>query len=170
MVSVASSVAWWARTAPQRTALVYQGQSLSFAQLQDRVQATAGLFNHHGIGAGDIVAVLMKNSAAFLEVSLALSHVGAVFLPVNYRLGVDEVAYIAGHAGVKLLVADEAFQAVVPRDVPVLICDAAAQADSRLLADRPMPVAVPHESRPDDLYRLMYTSGTTDRPKGVMHT
>src|SRR5690606_28375040 len=87
-----------------------------------------------GIGAGDVVALLMKNSAAFLELSLATAHVAAVLLPVNYRLGADEVGYIAGHAGVKLLFADEELRNSVPAGLAVLWLDARAQADSRTLA------------------------------------
>ena len=49
--------------------------------------------------AGDVVAVLMKNSTAFLELVFATSHIGAVFLPINYRLSADEVGYIVGNAG-----------------------------------------------------------------------
>ncbi len=171
MVSVSASVAWWARTEPQRLALVYGDQRLSYAQLQTRVEQGAALLASHGVQAGDVVALLMKNSAAFLELSLAISHLGAVFLPINYRLGRDEVDYIAGHAGVRLLFADEELQAGVPAGLSSITVGCAAQSDSRLLSN-PVHADVPpvHGSKVDDLYRLMYTSGTTDRPKGVMHT
>ncbi len=169
MVSITASVAWWARTEPQRLALVYAGQRLSYADLQQRVEHAAALLQARGIGAGDVVALLMKNSAAFLELSLAIAHVGAVQLPVNYRLGADEVGYIAGHAGVKLLFADEELRGSVPDGLAVLWLDARAQADSRTLAP-PGAVPAPHAPQADDLCRLMYTSGTTDRPKGVMHS
>lgn len=169
MVSITASVAWWARTEPQRLALVYAGQRLSYADLQQRVAHAAALLHARGIGAGDVVALLMKNSAAFLELSLAVAHVGAVLLPVNYRLGADEVGYIAGHAGVKLLFADEELRSSVPAGLAVLWLDARAQADSRALAP-PGAAPAPHAPQADDLCRLMYTSGTTDRPKGVMHS
>ena len=101
MVSVTASVAWWARTQPEHLALVYGHQRLTYADLQQRVVHAATMLQAHGVGVGDVVALLMKNSAAFLELSLAIAHVGAVLLPVNYRLGVEEVGYIAGHAGAK---------------------------------------------------------------------
>ena len=107
MVSITASVAWWARTEPQRLALVYGDQRLSYGDLQQRVERAAALLHARGIGPGAVVALLMKNSAAFLELSLAIGHIGAVLLPVNYRLGADEVGYIASHAGVQLLFADE---------------------------------------------------------------
>ncbi|TPQ27119.1 AMP-binding protein [Cupriavidus pinatubonensis] len=171
MVSVSASVAWWARTEPGRLALIYGDQRLSYSQLQARVERAAALLVAHGVGVGDVVALLMKNSAAFLELSLAVSHIGAVFLPVNYRLGKDEVDYIAGHAGVRLLIADEELRASVPDRVQTLWVGQEAQGDSRLLSSsEALSPQAPHASSPDHLYRLMYTSGTTDRPKGVTHT
>ena len=171
MVSVSASVAWWARTEPERLALVHAGVRLSYAQLQQRVERAAALLAARGVKAGDVVALLMKNSAAFLELSLAISHVGAVFLPVNYRLGKDEVDYIASHAGVRLLFADEELRASVPDALQTVWVNEAAQLDSGVLsAGESLTAVAVHASKPDDLYRLMYTSGTTDRPKGVMHT
>ncbi|MFT4189909.1 MAG: AMP-binding protein [Comamonas sp.] len=170
MVSISNSVAWWARTEPGRLALVYGSQRLSYADVQQRVERAAALLVARGIGPGDVVALLMKNSAAYLELSLAVSHVGAVLLPLNYRLGAEEVGYIAGHAGVRLLFVDEELAAAAPASVPTVRLDARAQDDSRVLAAPDWPVPPPHPSRADDLYRLMYTSGTTDRPKGVMHS
>ncbi|GAO23159.1 acyl-CoA synthetase [Alicycliphilus sp. B1] len=171
MVSITASVAWWARTEPQRLALVYGDQRLSYGDLQQRVERAAALLHARGIRPGAVVALLMKNSAAFLELSLAIGHIGAVLLPVNYRLGADEVGYIASHAGVQLLFADEELRPAVPDGIPVVWVDAPAQADSRRLA-APADARVPdaHPAQVNDLYRLMYTSGTTDRPKGVMHT
>ncbi|MBP0630499.1 AMP-binding protein [Cupriavidus sp. AcVe19-1a] len=171
MVSVSASVAWWARTEPGRLALIYADQRLSYSQLQARVERAAALLVARGVRVGDVVALLMKNSAAFLELSLAISHVGAVLLPVNYRLGKEEVDYIVGHAGVRLLIADEELRASVPENRQILWVSAEAQADSGVLSgNEAWTPPAPHASRPDDLYRLMYTSGTTDRPKGVMHT
>lgn len=171
MVSVTASVAWWARTEPQRLALVHGDQRRSYGELQQRVERGAALLHAQGVAAGDRVALLMKNSAAFLELSLAIGHVGAVLLPVNYRLGADEVGYIAEHAGVRLLFADEELRASVPAGLPTVWVDTAAQADSALLAAGVGTAAPPaHGTQAEDLYRLMYTSGTTDRPKGVTHS
>jgi fatty-acyl-CoA synthase len=171
MTSVTASIAWWARTEPQRLALVYQSQRLSYGQLQGRIERAAAMLHAHGIQPGDVVALLMKNSAAFLELSLAIAHVGGVLLPVNYRLGADEVGYIAEHAGAKLLFADDELGANVPPAVKTVLVNTAAQSDSRLLGSAADGIAPAlFAATPDTLYRLMYTSGTTDRPKGVMHT
>lgn len=87
MVSLHSAVAYWARREPGRSALVYAGQRTSYQELEQRSQHAAGLLAARGIGKGDVVALLMKNSSAFIEFALAVGHLGAVLLPVNYRLG-----------------------------------------------------------------------------------
>ncbi len=170
MVNLSAAVLRWARAEPARPALLYRDQRLSYGDLAARLAATAGSLRARGIGEGDIVALLMKNSAAFIELSLAVSHLGAVLLPINYRLGADEVAYIVGHAGVKLLLVDDELRALAGTFGNVAVVDEAAQSDSRRVGPASAPVAEPCVRRPDDLFRLMYTSGTTDRPKGVIHS
>ena len=108
----------------------------------------------------------MKNSAAFLEIAFAVSHLGAVFLPINFRLAADEVEYIIGNAQAKLLFADAEFAAAVKNIPAAILLDEPAQIDTATFA-ADAPAAPMHVRRPDELFRLMYTSGTTDRPKGV---
>jgi fatty-acyl-CoA synthase len=170
MVSLSASVAWWARTEPQRTALLYGTQRIDYGELLRRAQAGAGLLAARGVQPGDVVALLMKNSAAFVELALAVSHAGAVLLPINYRLGADEVRYIVEHAGAKLMFVDEELRASTAGCENLIVLDAAAQADSSHLGAACALRVAAHASRPGDLFRLMYTSGTTDRPKGVMHS
>jgi len=169
MASLNASVAWWARTEPARTALIYRDERISFGDLQRRIEAVAGQLRARGVQTGQVVAVLMKNSAAFVEVALAIGHCGAVLLPINYRLGTEEVAYILEHSAAAFLFCDEELQAAAG-SYPYIVVDEAAQSNSSRLAVRCLPQHEAHSSRPDDLYRLMYTSGTTDRPKGVMHS
>ena len=169
MVSLHSTVRYWAERDPLRDALVYAGRRISYGELDQRVRHVAGLMAARGIGKGDVVALLMKNSAAFIELSLAVGHLGAVLLPINYRLSAEEVAYILAHAGAKLMLLDEEFAALSGGFGQVLLLDAAAQADSRKLGDA-QPFVEGEALRAEDVFRLMYTSGTTDRPKGVMHS
>ncbi|MBI5720991.1 MAG: AMP-binding protein [Burkholderiales bacterium] len=170
MVNLSAAVLRWARAEPARSALLYGDQRLSYGDLAARLAATAGSLRARGIGEGDNVALLMKNSAAFIEIALAVSHLGAVLLPINYRLGADEVAYIVGHAGVKLLLVDDELRALAGDFAGVVVVDEAAQSDSRRIGPAAEPLPEPCVRRPDDLFRLMYTSGTTDRPKGVIHS
>lgn len=172
MINLSSFIRFHAERTPDRTAIVYGPDRISYGDLRTRIEQTAGWLTARGVAAGDVVAILMKNSAAFVEIAFAVSHVGAVFLPVNYRLAADEVAYIVANSGARLLVADaELATATQGADTEVVFVAGAAQADStRLWGDAPARPAPMSVRRPDDLFRLMYTSGTTDRPKGVMHS
>src|SRR5690242_15210818 len=166
MINLSSFIAFHARRTPDRCALRYGGEDISYAAFDDRIRQVAGWLASRGIGADDVVAVLMRNSAAFLELVFAASHIGAVFLPINYRLSADEVGYIVGNSGARLLIADEELAAVAAGDAPVVLLDETAQAS---IANRfPAARAPAYPRQPQDLMRLMYTSGTTDRPKGVM--
>jgi fatty-acyl-CoA synthase len=170
MVALSSFIRFHAQRTPEQAALVYGDSRITYVELMRRIETTAGSLAARGIGPGDVVALLMKNSPAFLELTFAISHLGAVSLPINYRLAADEVAYVVDNAGARLLLCDEELAAAtagLPNVVPV---GADAQADSSRLASPSQSPARKHAARPDDLFRLMYTSGTTDRPKGVMHT
>src|SRR5205814_610288 len=149
--------------------LKYRGEDISYAAFDARIRRVGGWLAARGIGPGDVVAVLMKNSSAFLEFVFATSHIGAVFLPINYRLSADEVGYIVGNAGARVLIADEELATIATGGAPVVLLDQAAQATATRLAPDSTPAPM-HVRQPRDLMRLMYTSGTTDRPKGVMLT
>ncbi len=167
MINLSSFIAFHARRTPARCALKYRGEDISYAEFDLRIRRVAGWLAGRGIGPDDVVAVLMKNSAAFLELVFAASHIGAVLLPINYRLSADEVGYIVGNSGAHLLVADEELATIAAGDAPVVLLDEAAQASATHLAPEVAPAPM-HPRQPQDLMRLMYTSGTTDRPKGVM--
>jgi fatty-acyl-CoA synthase len=167
MINLSSFIAFHARRTPDRCALKYRGEEISYATFDRRIGMVGGWLISRGIGADDVVAVLMKNSTAFLEIAFAVSHIGAVFLPINYRLSSDEVGYIVGNSGARLLIADEEFAGIAAGSARVVLLDEAAQSNATELAPDVAPAPVrPRAS--SDLMRLMYTSGTTDRPKGVM--
>lgn len=167
MINLSSFIAFHARRTPDRAALKYRGEDISYALFDSRIRRVGGWLVSGGIKPGDVVAVLMKNSAAFLELVFATSHIGAVFLPINYRLSADEVGYIVGNSGAKILIADEELADIAAGGAPVVLFDEAAQATATRLAPDATPAPM-HVRQPRDLMRLMYTSGTTDRPKGVM--
>ncbi|HEV7602783.1 MAG TPA: AMP-binding protein [Bradyrhizobium sp.] len=169
MINLSSFIAFHARQTPERCALKYHGEEISYAAFHQRIQIVGGWLASRGIGADDVVAVLMKNSAAFLDVAFAVSHIGAIFLPINFRLSPDEVAYIVENSGARILIADEELAASAAGATPIVPVDEAAQANAARLAPDAKP-APAHRRLPSDLMRLMYTSGTTDRPKGVMLT
>src|SRR5262245_29398795 len=170
MVALSSFIRFHAQRRPAQVALIYAEDRITYAELMRRIETTAGWLAAQAIGPGDVVALLMKNSPAFLELSFAISHLGAVSLPINYRLAADEIGYILDNAGARLLLCDQDLLAAdtsLPKAVPV---DAAAQRNSTRLASAAPSPAARHTAHPEDLFRLMYTSGTTERPKGVMHS
>jgi acyl-CoA synthetase (AMP-forming)/AMP-acid ligase II len=169
VVNLSAFIHFHARVRPDQVAIIYKDQRVSYAELASRIDGMASYLAAAGIGPGDVVAAVMKNSAAFLEIAFAVSHVGAVFLPINYRLAAPEIGYIADNASAKLVFVDEEFRDLAP-DVELVLVDAASQSDSRKLEGPRLPPRPPARRTPEDLFRLMYTSGTTDRPKGVMHS
>ncbi len=171
MVNLSAFIRFHAQRTPDRLAIVYDDQRITYAELYDRILRMAGFLAGRGVKQGEVVAVVMRNSAAFIEIAFAVSHLGAVFLPVNFRLANAEVAFIAGNAEAVLVFADSELAASVQGlKAPVVLVDAAAQADGRNLAGREVAAPAMQFCTPQDLFRLMYTSGTTDHPKGVMHS
>jgi fatty-acyl-CoA synthase len=169
MINLSSFIAFHARLTPERCALKYRGEEISYAAFGQRIRMVGGWLASRGIGPDDVIAVLMKNSAAFLDIAFAASHIGAIFLPINYRLASAEIASIVENSGARALIADEELGASAAGPAPIVFVNEAAQADATRLAADAKP-AMAHRRLPSDLMRLMYTSGTTDRPKGVMLT
>jgi fatty-acyl-CoA synthase len=169
MINLSSFIAFHARRTPARTALKYRGEDVCYAAFDARIRIVGGWLVSRGVTPGDVIAVLMKNSAAFLELVFAASHVGAVFLPINYRLSADEVGYIVSNSGARILIADEELADIAAGGAPVVLLDEQAQSTATRLAPDIAPAPM-YVHQPRDLMRLMYTSGTTDRPKGVMLT
>jgi len=161
--------------------MVYEDRRMTCAMLHGRVSALADAFLKLGLGRGDIVAILLYNCPEFYETAFAANRIGAVFLPLNYRLAGEEFAYILDHSGAKAIVTEAEFHAVIGgiRDkIPgvrhfISLEDTVPEGwvPYRQLVEGSLGADVPDaEVELDDLHRLMYTSGTTDRFKGVMIT
>ena len=172
MINLSSFIRFHARRTPDAPAIVYDGHVIDYAAFHSRIIRTAGWLIRQSIGPDDVVAVVMKNSAAFLDVAFAVSHVGAVFLPINFRLSIEEVRYIVEDSGAKLLLVDEELANKADVDIATVVVDAEAQHDASRLggSDAPDDAAPMQQRATSDMFRLMYTSGTTDRPKGVVHS
>ncbi|MEV6161944.1 long-chain-fatty-acid--CoA ligase [Streptomyces sp. NPDC052052] len=186
-ISPAAAVQRRARYDSAAAALVYEGRTITAGALAATTAGLAAGLAALGLRRGDRVAYLGLNSATLLETMLAASHLGAVFVPVNHRLAADEVRHILNDSGTHTLIAEEGHRALAEKilsDVPVrrsvLVdtdpsCPTAPAPPavwtplSEVLSSGAAPqAAVPVEE--DDLAALMYTSGTTGRPKGVMLT
>jgi acyl-CoA synthetase (AMP-forming)/AMP-acid ligase II len=181
------------RLVPDKPALLAQGVSVTYRELEQRMNRAGGLFRQAGIGRGDRVAILFPNDYRFIEICFGLMRIGAVPLPLNMKLNVDTLSYILQDSGAKLLVSHEsmlvkarqlyssaltgplvivgAFEA--GKEVPVsesggTISGVEVSYDE-LVGGMPAELEVV-PVRDNDLCFLLYTSGTTGKPKGCMLT
>jgi fatty-acyl-CoA synthase len=159
-----------AATSADSVALVFgEGEKQTYGELDDRAARWAAVFAERGIGRGDRVAFLGENQPAFVEVLFGAARIGVVFVPVNTRLAAPEAAHILGDSGARLLVHDERAAAVATEaagDLPRILVG--AEADAALADVEPAPEA-PGVGL-DDPAAILYTSGTTGRPKGAVLT
>jgi fatty-acyl-CoA synthase len=153
---------------PERRALYFEGRDWTYRELQREVESCAGRLAACGIGKGDRVAFLGHNQPMFLFALFAAARLGAIFVPLNFRLTGPELGYILGDCAARVLIVDEAHRAVIAAEterLPSLEATLAAEANEGVL-----PAPPPVRAREDDIAVVMYTSGTTGRPKGAMLT
>ncbi|TDV55389.1 fatty-acyl-CoA synthase [Actinophytocola oryzae] len=149
---------------PDRVAVVHGNETLTYRMLHERATRVAHALTALGVGGGDRIAYLGPNEPAFLETLFGTGMIGGIFVPLNTRLAPPELAYILADSGTKVLVhapshAERAAALQVPR-----VLD--RETYERLLAEAPTtPVDEPVDE--DDVALVMYTSGTTGRPKGA---
>ena len=103
-----SHIARHAHEKPGGVYLRFEGGSVTWAQIHERVSGLAAALRERGSASGDRVAIMMTNRAEFLETMFAANAIGAIVVPVNFRLAPDEIAYILTDSGASLLVVEEA--------------------------------------------------------------
>ncbi len=158
-------------------------QRFTWAELNRRSNRTASMLASLGVGPGDRVALLLMNGVEFMESFFAVAKLGAVVVPLNWRLVPDELAFILQDAGARTLIFDSEFTANVA-DLHGRGTAATGVGDWIQAGGQTAPFAADYDSLhanaseaepapggggEDPLY-IMYTSGTTGRPKGVVHT
>ncbi len=168
---------------PGATALRYLGHTITWAELRRRVAALAGALSRRGVGFGDRVMILMLNRTEFVESVLAANMIGAIAVPVNFRLTPAELAFLVDDCEARLMITEPVLAAVGSsvRNITsvlstiVVAGNAADAADEGLLSyqdlvnesgDPSEPLDIPNDSPA----LIMYTSGTTGRPKGAVLT
>jgi fatty-acyl-CoA synthase len=176
-------VARHAHATPDSVAIRFEGESITWARLHERVRRLAAAFAGWGVRPGDRIAILMTNRPEFVEATLAANVIGAIAVPVSFRLAPAEAAYVLGDSGAAVIVADAqlaplaaAASAALPQPPRVIVtgldpAGAGGQAESyQALLDG--VTAAPPDVQIDerDVALIMYTSGTTGRPKGAMLT
>jgi fatty-acyl-CoA synthase len=164
------AVAHHAAHTPQAIALHFAGQAISYQALWQRVQAATHTLAARGVREGQRIAYLGLNDPAMLVLLLALQRLGAMCLPLNYRLAAAELAAILQHAQASLLVADTAHAEVAATLVPGLRTLPAGLLDHDESSNIKGSAHPPLAGQATSAALLVYTSGTTGLPKGALHT
>ena len=156
---------------------IQNGRSYTYAQMDERSARLGRWLQDRGVGRGDRVAILAYNGPEFFELEFAAGKTGAVMVPLNWRLVQPELEYILGDCAPKVLIHDaglatmcDALRSIcnIPHGLTIDVENPANPYDAALASISPEPAieALTH----DDLAMIMYTSGTTGRPKGAMIT
>jgi len=157
--------------------LCFDGRRTRSVEVEDRVRRGVTVLRAHGIGAGDVVALMGHNHPDWVELMLSARRLGAIWCPVNWHFKQDELAYVLQASGARLFVGEAALLRVLrgawPDTLPVM----AAGDDDPDAAGAPSPwprwsaacdAAAPDTAEPrPPRGPMLYTSGTTGRPKGI---
>jgi fatty-acyl-CoA synthase len=157
-----------ASRSPDKAITVFDGETTTYAEMAARAAALAGGLSERGVGRGDVVGLLSYNCPEFLETIFAANYLGAIAMPINWRLAAPEVRYILEHSEARAFVYDETLgdcAREAAKGIDALFLASVSELDG-LRTSAPAYQSVAAE----DVHRLMYTSGTTGRPKGVMLT
>ena len=182
-LNIADWIKKWAMILPGKVALVYNNQPMTYAALNIRINKLSHAFLALGVKRGDRVAAMLTNCVEFFEIFFACSKIGAIFVPLNFRLAGPEIAYIISDCTAETLFFSGEFSeriATIKEDVSVKAGhyvtvggpspDWATDYES-LVSDH--PGTEPETSFEKDVespHIIMYTSGTTGFPKGAVFT
>jgi fatty-acyl-CoA synthase len=170
---------------PRKQAIVCGGKRWTFQEFYDRVNRLSHSLKAFGIAKDDKVAILHPNCHYFLEAYYGIAHIGAISVPINYRLSAREIAFVLEDSESRALIVDPMFREKVDsmRRVEKILWTGAGQSEPCLPAGREGSYGLNYERvlkqadsdrlpethiTGEDIAQIYYTSGTTGRPKGVM--
>lgn len=158
---------YWATRQGDATAIVFDGRvHFTYEELFQRVRQLSCLLAHEfGVATGDRVSYLGLNHPDIIALVLACEHLGAIFNPLNTRLAIAEYVYLLDNADPALCLVDANFTDMIT-DHREITCPVVPM--SRLVTADNLTVPCAAEKKEDDALLLVYTSGTTGRPKGVL--
>lgn len=166
---------------PEKICLIGPESQRTYGDLHKRANSLAKGLQDMGVRPGDIVAILLYNCTEYIEITFAVNQIGAIWLPLNFRLAEREFQYILENAEASLLITEEAFVPMavsLKEKLPALrhIIELGSKTSEvtfgyeAMLQQHPGARVSHAPVELDSLHRLMYTSGTTAHPKGVMIT
>lgn len=183
------NIAWWvqrwAELQPEKTAIIYDDQHIGYKELAGKADKTSCWLQSIGIEKGDRVAVMLYNCPEFLDLFLACSRIGAIFVPINFRLSSKELDYFLKNSRPRLFVYGSEFTDItgaldlanyLPPMVRAVVgsggiddgcfdfnAGVASCEGKRVFLTRSLG-----PSNPEEPHVIMYTSGTTGKPKGAV--
>ncbi|TYC48300.1 ATP-dependent acyl-CoA ligase [Rhodobacterales bacterium] len=165
-----------ARTSPEKVFATFTGTPITFGELDAMSDTFAAHLRHKGLKRGDAVAVMMRNSRYSLAILFGLAKAGIVWVPVNAQLKGEGLAYILEHCSAKVVICDQDLLDVIGAsgaETSAFDLIVAGDPDGPRALEPVFRQTLPFDEvspDPSDLFAVMYTSGTTGRPKGVMVT
>ena len=160
---------------PDKLAVIFEDKRYTYRHFNERVNRLANALLKNGVSQGNKVAALLYNGSELAEISLALSKIGALSVPVNFRLKEEETGYIIDHSDATLVFFGPEFQETLSQLLPRLKkIDKAVQVGENSEYEQWLCSSSPGEPsasvNEEDEHSIMYTSGTTGFPKGAVHT
>ncbi len=148
---------------PEATALVFEGLSLTYAQLNARANRAAHVLREMGVAPGQVVGLCCRRSVDLMTGALAILKAGGAYLPMDPGYPADRLQHFVEDSHAQVIVTQAALEADLPsHDARLLLIDAEPRLDTASNDN------LPDTSGPEDLAYLIYTSGSTGKPKGVM--